>query len=56
MVLRYRSERLRAMWSYAYALPLLLGWLDESQARDASVHARPIPVPFPPHFRPISPC
>ena len=31
LVLRYRSERVRAMWSYAFALPLLLGWVDEYQ-------------------------
>ena len=32
LVLRYRSDRVRALWSYFYALPLLLGWLDEAQS------------------------
>ena len=31
MVLRYRSERFRAMWSVAYSIPLLLGWMEEEQ-------------------------
>ena len=31
LLLRYRSDRLRSMWAYAYALPLLLGWMEEAQ-------------------------
>ena len=32
MVLRYRSERVRALWAYAFALPLLAGWVEEAQS------------------------